>query len=70
MNTLITVLLIFNILLDITVLIILFIGSVAIEKFFLNPLIEIIREINKIFQGFSEDEFKDSEKSDNRGGDR
>lgn len=70
MNTLITVLLIFNILLDITVLIILFIGSVAIEEFFLNPLIEIIREINKIFQGFSEDEFKDSEKSDNRGGDR
>lgn len=70
MNTLITVLLIFNILLDITVLIILFIGSVAIEKFFLNPLIEIIREINKIFQGFSEDEFKDSEKSDNRGSDR
>ncbi|WP_273721586.1 hypothetical protein [Leuconostoc mesenteroides] len=70
MNTLITVLLIFNILLDITVLIILFIGSVAIEKFFLNPLIEIIREINKIFQGSSEDEFKDSEKSDNRGGDR
>ncbi len=70
MDTLITVLLIFNILLDITVLIILFIGSVAIEKFFLNPLIEIIREINKIFQGFSEDEFKDSEKSDNRGGDR
>lgn len=70
MNTLITVLLIFNILLDITVLIILFIGSVAIEKFFLNPLIEIIREINKIFQGFSEDEFKDSEKSDNRSGDR
>lgn len=70
MNAVIMWLLIFNIVFDILVVIILFLGSVAIEKLFLNPLIEIIREINKIFQGFSEDEFKDSEKSDNRGGDR
>lgn len=70
MNDIIVWLLTLNILFDVLVVIILFLGSVAIEKFFLNPLIEIIREINKIFQGFSEDEFKDSEKSDNRGGDR
>lgn len=62
MNTLITVLLIFNILLDITVLIILFIGSVAIENFILDPLIEICREADKFIQWFSEDELKNSKK--------